>query len=475
MHDTIFLYDIINYPVPKNDIPIIIYEWNVIKGMYPICVGNHMDSINTEKSKYPVLDYIEVPKDVLGAWQEIVDLISDIFHVPTALIMRAHERHIEVFVRNQNAAHPYKPGNQEFYETGLYCEYVMSNKNPLLMADALNDPRWCQNPWIKRGMISYLGMPLTWPRGEIFGTICVMDTKENHYSEQLIKLLQKFSRLVISDLHGIWATLELEKANEQTRRLNKQMHLFLGIAAHDLKNSLNVLLGCSNMLLEKVTAQTKKERTYLELIHRSGITMQNLLDELLDISRIETTRFPLIIQEIDLLEVVKDDVQFNQHLAEAKGIQVNLIAPAGPLMARIDPAKIDQVLNNLISNAIKFSPRFSTITVSVDNRADEIVVAVQDQGPGIPIDEQYNLFRPFQTTSIQPSSGETSTGLGLYIARRIVEEHGGRIWVESETGTGSMFCFSLKNIQDTVKKPEATLDYDSVKHLKYQDSKPADH
>jgi len=323
-------------------------------------------------------------------------------------------------------------------------------------------------------MRSYLGMPLTWPRGEIFGTICVMDTKENHYSEQLIKLLQKFSRLVISDLYSIWATLELEKANEQTRRLNKQMHLFLGIAAHDLKNSLNVLLGCSNMLLEKVTAQTKKERTYLELIHRSGITMQNLLDELLDISRIETARFPLSIQEIDLLEVVKDDVQFNQHLAEAKVIQVNLLAPAGPLMARIDPAKIDQVLNNLISNAIKFSPRFSTITVSVDNRADEIVVAVQDQGPGIPIEEQYNLFRPFQTTSIQPSSGEASTGLGLYIARRIVEEHGGRIWVESETGTGSMFCFSLKNIQDTVKKPEATLDYDSVK-LKYQDSKPADH
>jgi signal transduction histidine kinase len=225
------------------------------------------------------------------------------------------------------------------------------------------------------------------------------------------------------------------------------------------------LLACSNTLLDKVKAQTKKEKTYLELIHKSGITMQNLLDDLLDISRNESMGFPLSIHEVDIFDMIRENMQYNQQLAEAKGIQVNLLVPPGRLMARLDPVKIEQVLNNLFSNAIKYSPRYSTVTVSVEVKPDEIVISVQDQGPGIPLDEQYSLFKPFQTTSIQPPSGETSTGLGLYIARRIVEEHGGRIWVESDTGNGSMFCFSLKHAQAPSKDLKASKQYDSLRHM----------
>ncbi len=113
---------------------------------------------------------------------------------------------------------------------------------------------------------------------------------------------------------------------------------------------------------------------------------------------------------------------------------------------------------------MKFSPENSIVQVSVSAGTEVILVSVRDQGPGIPRNEQTGLFTPFQTTSIQPTSGETSTGLGLYITRRIIEEHGGQIWVESEPGQGSVFCFTLRrktgpkvNLSAGKKPPASTV------------------
>jgi signal transduction histidine kinase len=421
---------------------------------------------NTDHSKYPVLDHIDVPEDMRTAWQDIVDLISEIFQVPAALIMRVHELDIEVYVQNRDAGHPYKTGHKGQLGMGIYCETVMDNRATLLVPDATKDPAWDHNPDIARGMISYLGMPITWPQGEVFGTICVLDTKENRYTERLIRLLEKFSRLIMSDLHIIWSSLELENAHHELHLLNEEMNQFMGIAAHDLRNALNVLLGCSNYLLPKDTENlSNKERTYLNLIRKSSSTMLKLMDELLDIARIDTMRLPLTLEETDFSVLVGENIQFNQALAEAKGIQINLLVPPVSARVKVDPGKIEQVLNNLLSNAVKYSPSNTTILVSVDQNPDEIIVSVRDQGPGIPGEEQQDLFNPFRTTSIRPASGEPSTGLGLYIARRIVEEHGGRIWVESDTGKGSAFSFTLKHLRTKVLKRKAARPYARMKNI----------
>lgn len=418
----------------------------------------------TDHSKYPILEHIAVPEDMRTAWQDIVDLISEIFQVPAALIMRVHERDIEVFVQNQGTSHPYKSGHKELLGMGLYCETVMDKRATLFVPDATKDPTWNHNPDIIHGMISYLGMLITWPAGEIFGTICVLDTKENHYTEHLTRLLEKFARLIMSDLHILWSSLELENANQELQALNEEMNQFMGIAAHDLRSALNVLLGCSNYLLPKDSENlSNKERTYLNLIRKSSSTMLRLMDELLDIARIDTMRLPITLEETDFSVLIGENIQFNQALAEAKGIQINLLIPPTPVMGKLDPGKIEQVLNNLLSNAIKYSPSDTTILVSVDQTPDEIIVSVRDQGPGIPSEEQQDLFNPFRTTSIRPASGEPSTGLGLYIARRIVEEHGGRIWVESDTGKGSAFSFTLKHLLAKTLKKKAVRPYARMK------------
>ncbi len=418
---------------------------------------------NTDHSKYPVLDHIDVPENMRTAWQDIVDLISEIFQVPAALIMRVHELDIEVYVQNRGAGHPYKTGHKQQLGLGSYCETVMDNRATLLVPDAMKDTQWDHNPDIIHGMISHLGMPITWPQGEVFGTICVLDTKENRYTGHLTRLLEKFSRLIMSDLHVIWSSLELENANHELQALNEEMNQFMGIAAHDLRSALNVLLGCSNYLLPKETDDlSNKERTYLNLIRKSSSTMLKLMDELMDIARIDTMRLPLTLEETDFSVLVGENIQFNQALAEAKGIQINLLMPPEPARVKVDPGKIDQVLNNLLSNAIKYSPSDTTILVSVDHNPDEIIVSVRDQGPGIPGEEQQGLFNPFRITSIRPASGEPSTGLGLYIARRIVEEHGGRIWVESDTGKGSTFSFTLKHLRTKALKRKAARPYNRM-------------
>lgn len=394
--------------------------------------------------KYPVIEHVEVPEETLSAWQDIVDLMADTFVVPAALIMRVHESDIEVLVCNNNREHPYRQGRRERLGTGLYCEEVMSTRRPVLVPNALKDPPWVTNPDIASGMISYLGMPITWPEGELFGTICVLDIKANTYSENLSRLMHKFAHLVMTDLRVIWSSRALAKTNEDLRRLNDEMNRFMGIAAHDMRNALNIFLGCSRYLLPKEDGLSQKERIYMDLVRKSGSTLIHLMDELMDIARIETMHLPLQLDNVDLMELIGENVRFHQHLAEEKGIQINVVAPADPLLVSVDPGKIEQVLNNLMSNAVKFSPADTTILVTVDSRDKSAVVTVRDQGQGIPKDEQIGLFNPFQTTSIRPTTGETSTGLGLYIARRIVEEHGGRIWLESEPGKGSLFSFTLK-------------------------------
>ena len=134
---------------------------------------------------------IDVPSDIVGKWQEIVDLIAEIMRVPSALIMRVEPPNIKVFVANDSPGNPYERGELACLDTGLYCETVMKTRQSLLVADALADDEWKTNPDIKLGMISYLGLPISWPDGEIFGTICVLDNKKNAYSERYHKLLRQ--------------------------------------------------------------------------------------------------------------------------------------------------------------------------------------------------------------------------------------------------------------------------------------------
>ena len=161
-----------------------------------------------------------VPREIVGKWQEILNLTAEIMHVPSALIMRVEPPNIKVLVSSETKGNPYEQDEVASLDTGLYCETVMKTRQPLLVPDALRDEQWQSNPDSKLGMISYLGVPIVWPDGEAFGTICVLDKKPNECSELYCKLLQQWRDVLQADLRSL-ATLhrELEVREAEIRRL----------------------------------------------------------------------------------------------------------------------------------------------------------------------------------------------------------------------------------------------------------------
>jgi GAF domain-containing protein len=147
---------------------------------------------------------MQVPSEIVRKWQEIVDLVAEIMHVPSALVMKVEPPNITVFVSSESQGNPYEQGEVASLNPGLYCETVMKTRQPLLVPDALLEEEWKSNPDIKLGMISYLGFPIAWPDGHIFGTICVLDNKRNEYSEHYRKLLLQFREVLQADLR--WLT-----------------------------------------------------------------------------------------------------------------------------------------------------------------------------------------------------------------------------------------------------------------------------
>jgi len=170
--------------------------------------------------------------------------------------------------------------------------------------------------------------------------------------------------------------------------------------------------------------------------------MLGLVEDLLDVSQIESGKLELNQTALQLDTVLQDAVKRHNQLATPKNTRVDLAeTPAGQVYA--DPRRLRQVLDNLISNAVKYSPPGSTICLKAERIPDFWKVSVRDQGPGITPEDREKLFQDFARLSARPTGGEKSTGLGLAITRRVVEAHGGRIGVDSTPGQGATFWFTL--------------------------------
>ncbi|NOH96992.1 EAL domain-containing protein [Vibrio sp. 99-70-13A1] len=160
---------------------------------------------------------LEIPDNMRVGWQNIVDLLAQITDVPAALVMRVHPESIEVFSTSQTEGNPYKVGDSEELGNGLYCETVINNQQMLTIPNAHKDPAWADNPDIQLGMISYCGIPLLWPNGESFGTICILDSEENHYTPTYIKLLESFRVSIESQLTTLFQHAKLVQMNKELK------------------------------------------------------------------------------------------------------------------------------------------------------------------------------------------------------------------------------------------------------------------
>ncbi|HWP46570.1 MAG TPA: ATP-binding protein [Candidatus Limnocylindrales bacterium] len=258
--------------------------------------------------------------------------------------------------------------------------------------------------------------------------------------------LSRQNKKLIEDLIRINKELD-QKVEERTRELkqaNERKDELLGMVAHDLRNSLTVIINFADLLRKSLTGRaSQREMRYLDIIYDSCYQALELIKDLLDIHAIESGKLKLTRIKIQLDSLLKENLEKNQYLATNKGIQLLSEIPENLPPVYVDPRRIHEVLDNLISNAIKFSYPESSIKIKAIHRDSQIEVSIQDQGQGIRAEELGTLFTKFGRTTTKPTQGETSTGLGLAIAKKIVELHGGHIWVDSVYEKGSTFTFSL--------------------------------
>ncbi len=238
---------------------------------------------------------------------------------------------------------------------------------------------------------------------------------------------------------------ELALKNAELAQLNALKNQFLGMAAHDLRKPIGLILSYAEFLGDEAGALLNDEqRDFLQTIHRAADRMRGVVDDFLDVSLIEAGRFTLNEQATDLATLAGAAIRLVQPGATRRAVSISTALQAPQQAWWLDGAKIEQVLTNLLSNAVEHSPDGATVTLRSEQVQGELRVEVIDQGAGIAPAQQQRLFQSFASgQGGRKRDGERSIGLGLAIARKIIEAHGGKIFVRSEPGHGSVFGFTV--------------------------------
>ena len=239
-------------------------------------------------------------------------------------------------------------------------------------------------------------------------------------------------------------TSELESINQRLIELNEEKNRYVGMVAHDLRSPIGNAEAFSNLLFEDYDTLPKDEHLrYIGIINKSCSFSLNLIHDFLDVSKIEAGIFDLNLSMHDYISFVHDTVKQNEMLAKNKFQEIQIKSDIQELQLSFDKNKFEQVLNNLLSNAMKYSLPGTSIKILILLSENELITSFIDEGQGIPPNELATIFHPFQTTSMQSTTNEKSTGLGLAIVKKIIESHKGTISVESEVGKGSVFTIKI--------------------------------
>jgi signal transduction histidine kinase len=242
----------------------------------------------------------------------------------------------------------------------------------------------------------------------------------------------------------------VDRMNDELRRVYRQLEStsrhkseFLANMSHELRTPLNAIIGFSQVLHEQMFGQINaKQKEYLEDILSSGNHLLSLINDVLDLSKVEAGQVELEINAFSLREALERGLVMVRERATTSGVRLGLELDPAVEVIEGDERRIRQVIFNLLSNAVKFTPSGGLVELRSAERDGEVRVSVADTGPGIAPEDQDRIFEEFQQTEVGAGQRE-GTGLGLALSKRLIELHGGRIWVDSEPGHGSTFTFSL--------------------------------
>jgi signal transduction histidine kinase/HAMP domain-containing protein len=294
----------------------------------------------------------------------------------------------------------------------------------------------------RAGVRSLLAIPLL-REGRVLGALTVSRRFEGTFPAEVTTLLQTFAAQSAVAIQNARLFREIEQKSRELEVASQHKSQFLANMSHELRTPLNAILGYTELIVDKIYGEVPDKITdVLERVQKSGRHLLGLINDVLDLSKIEAGQLTLTLSDYSVHDAVQSAVTAVESLAREKGLRLVVDVAAKLPVGRADERRVVQVLLNLVGNAIKFTEE-GEVAIRVRRDNELFVVSVSDTGAGIPKAQHERIFEEFQQADGSSTRTNGGTGLGLAIARKIIELHGGRIWVESVVGEGSTFTFSV--------------------------------
>ena len=320
-------------------------------------------------------------------------------------------------------------------------------RTPVQVPDILNEQEFTGTRvrpiFARLGYRSVLAVPLL-REGRIMGALTVWRKQAGSFSPEVVNLLQTFATQSALAIQNARLFREIEDKSRQIEAANRHKSEFLANMSHELRTPLNAIIGFSEVLGERMFGElNEKQAEYTEDILSSGRHLLSLINEILDLSKVEAGRMELELATFDLPLAIDNARTFVRERATKHGINLDVTVDErlGDFVG--DERKIKQILLNLLSNAVKFTPEGGRIGINARQADGSVEISVSDTGIGISPEDQAKIFEEFRQVGGDYAHKREGTGLGLTLAKKFVELHGGKIWVESEVGKGSTFTFTL--------------------------------
>ena len=335
---------------------------------------------------------------------------------------------------------------------------AVAKRQPVQVADIAAEDAYAsrvRDLMIESGFRAVLAVPLI-REDEVMGALTVVRTEPGEFPQQVVDLLTTFASQSALAMQNARLFHEIEQKSHELEIASQHKSQFLANMSHELRTPLNAILGYTELIADQIYGPVpEKILAVLDRVEKSGRHLLGLINDVLDLSKIEAGQLVLSLADYSFSDVVQAVASAVGSLAAEKRLPLEVdVAPDLPV-GRGDERRITQVLLNLVGNAIKFTDA-GEIAVRVTTREGLFVVSVADTGPGIREEDRQKIFEEFQQSDSSPTKTKGGTGLGLAIAKRIVEMHGGRIWVESTVGKGSTFFFSIPVRAEVIPGKQAT-------------------
>jgi signal transduction histidine kinase len=318
-----------------------------------------------------------------------------------------------------------------------------TERRPIQVPDIQNEPSSPVNDInLREGYRAVLIIPLLRP-DHIVGALVVRRKSPGEFPQSTIDLLETFADQSVVAIQNARLFSEIEEKGKQLAVASQHKSQFLANMSHELRTPLNAILGYTELILDGIYGEApEKAQAVLKRVESNGRHLLGLINDVLDLSKIEAGQLTLTLTDYSMKDVLYNVFSAVEPLANDKKLGFKVEAQPDMPKGHGDERRLTQVVLNLVGNAIKFSDT-GAVVIKASSTNGSFTVAVQDNGPGISQADQGKIFEEFQQADNSATKKKGGTGLGLSISRRIVEMHGGKLWVESEIGKGSVFSFTL--------------------------------